>query len=126
ANQRHWVLRKSDWLIHNCESIALQFPTARADRRPPANVDFHKEAQRLVFSTLRFARPTVPTCRADELYRGDASADASGVNRPSNISTNHGPRECRDRRQASRERARLNSPTRALEDETSERKAAAT
>src|SRR6266576_3030344 len=91
ANRLHWELRKSGCVIHNCGSIVLQLPTTRTDKQPGANVDFHKAPLRFASSNARFARPMNPTCRADELYRGDPSADASVVNRRSNISTNRAP-----------------------------------
>ena len=67
-----------------------------------------------------------PTCRADELHKGDPFADASVVNRRSNISTNRARTEYRDPPRALRGRAGLSSPTRAVADETSEQKADAT
>ena len=97
----------------------LRLPTTHAGKRPRANVDFHKALLRFVSSNARFARPMRPTCHADEPDRDGLCACASGEKRPSNISTNRGRTECRDRRRASRGRVGLSSPTRAVADETS-------
>src|SRR5206468_9646514 len=70
--------------------------------------------------------PMVPACHADQRCKADPSADASVVNRRSNISTNRARTECRDPPRALRGRAGLSSPTRAVADETPEPKAGAT
>src|SRR5215469_2886017 len=116
ANQCHWESHKWDCAIRRLGSIVLRLRRVRAGKPPGANVHFHKASQRFVSSNGRFAQPMVPTCRADERYKGEPFADASVESRQSNISINRGPIERRDWRRRSRGRVGLSNPTRVVAD----------
>src|SRR5437899_11926346 len=97
----------------------------RAGMTRRANVDFHKAAQRIVFSIPHFATPMIPASLPGARCRVGLFAGAIVERQRSNISTNRAWTEYQDQHQAKQARVDLNSPMRGIAVGTSQQKGAA-